>query len=221
MVIHFSAQLPAALSDKHVTDGTEAIMRKTTEIILLALLISMPACLSDGTGGISGMGSKSPLSIDGQVIACQEDDDCVIVELGCCDACNGGWSATVNKKFEDDVIERNHDTCTGNEICTDMWCGYQFARCENGTCTSRTEDWQDCEIDEDCVVVELGCCDHCNGGRVIASHKDYADDIREMLGDQCEENTACTLMACANEIPKCDGGRCTHEPDPEWGIAVE
>jgi len=159
-------------------------MNRTTWIILLSLIALAPACLSDGSGGSSGSGSLGPLSISGQVIECDVDSDCTVLELGCCDSCNGGWSASVNKDYADGVTDRNHDTCAGNEICTDMWCGHSFPRCENNTCTSRTEDWQTCENDDDCVVVEIGCCDHCNGGDVVASNKDYSADVKEVLGEE-------------------------------------
>src|SRR5262245_43603877 len=33
------------------------------------------------------------------------------------------------------------------------------------------DGWLACSVDADCVVVEIGCCNHCNGGRVIAVNK--------------------------------------------------
>ena len=196
-------------------------MKNSTWIILLSIIFLMPACLSDGTSRTGGTGGIEPLSLDGQVITCEENSDCTVVELGCCDSCNGGWSASVNKDYEEDVIDRNHDTCTGKEVCTEMWCGYEFARCENNICTSRIEDWQACEADEDCTVVELGCCDHCNGGRTTATHKDFAEEIKEIMGDECEEDHACTLIGCAPVLARCNGGRCEGYEDSDWGIAVE
>lgn len=193
-------------------------MKRIATIALLVSLSLIQACLGDGTGGTSGQGSLGPISLQGNVIACTEDADCTVVELGCCDTCNGGWSASVNKDYQEQVLERNHDTCTGNEVCTDMACDIALPACENGICTSRIDNWRACDTDAECTVVELGCCDHCNGGSVIATHADYAESIQQALGEECEEDYACTLMGCAPYLAKCEGGLCTAEQDPDWGV---
>ncbi len=195
-------------------------MKKSSLIILLAILIPLQACLNDGSG-TSGPGALPPLKLEGQVVACEDDHDCAVVELGCCDYCNGGWTASVNKDYEEDVLERNHDECTGDGFCTDIACPRLFPRCVNDTCTSSADDWQDCETDADCTVVELGCCDHCNGGRTVAANVDYALEIEEVYGDECEEDHACTLMACAPILAKCLEGMCMAYEDESWGPEVE
>jgi hypothetical protein len=196
-------------------------MKRIATIALLASLSLVQACLSDGTGGTAGSGALAPLPLEGQIIACQEDADCVVVELGCCDSCNGGWSASVNKDYEEDVSTRNRDACSDQQVCTEMACDAAFPRCENNTCTSRVEDWQSCETDADCAVVELGCCDHCNGGSVMACRADHVDDVLRTFGAECAEDYACTLMACAPYLPTCSGGMCIAEQDPDWGIDLE
>lgn len=192
-------------------------MKGTIVIVFLSFLLSLQSCSDGGTLGIGGVGRLPALSLTGRVISCTVDSDCAIVELGCCDHCNGGWTASVNRDYEKQVRERNHDKCSGDNFCTDIGCPMLFPQCINGTCTSRIEDWQTCEIDDDCVVVELGCCDHCNGGRTVASHKDFANDIKYMMGDECEEDYACTLMACAPVLARCTDNMCETYEDESWG----
>jgi hypothetical protein len=195
----------------------EEDMRNIIPFVLIALVFSLQGCWDDGGSGVYAGAPTEALSLDGQVIACQEDSDCTVVELGCCDHCNGGWSASINKDYAEQVELRNHDSCESDEFCTEMWCGYEFPRCVNGQCSARTEDWNYCEEDSDCVVVELGCCDHCNGGRVVVANIDHAQDVKETMGDDCEWYRGCTLMACAPYVPFCDEGTCYAEQDPEWG----
>lgn len=199
-------------------------MRKAIPFLMIALLFSLQACWDDdggGGGGVYGRVPTEPLKLDGMVIACQEDNDCTVIELGCCDHCNGGWSASVSKDYAEQVALRNQDKCDSNTICTDMWCGYEFPRCINGECTATTENWNHCQEDSDCVVVELGCCDHCNGGRVVVSNIEYVENVKEVMGDDCEWYQGCTLMACAPYVPYCDGGTCYAEQDPDWGADTE
>jgi hypothetical protein len=61
-----------------------------------------------------------------------------------------------------------------------------------------------CKSDADCVVVETACCDHCNGGKAEAYHKDFADKHK---ATGCE-GTACTEMACGAATASCDAGTC-------------
>lgn len=71
------------------------------------------------------------------------------------------------------------------------------------------DERQACGADEDCAVVELECCDHCNGGTAVGVHKDVAADVRKeyVPADVCE-GKACTLMACPAAEPICRAGRC-------------
>ncbi len=195
-------------------------MKKSFALALLTLTLLLQSCLNDGTPGTGGSGGFPPLSLTGQVIACQGDEDCVLVELGCCPSCSylDGWAASVNKEYEEDVYARNRDVCTGDEVCPDIWCEPQFPVCENGTCTFREEDYLACVSDDDCAVVELGCCDHCNGGWVMAVNGDYADDIEKIYGADCAEDHACTLMGCAEKLARCSAGQCEAYDDPSWGF---
>lgn len=66
-----------------------------------------------------------------------------------------------------------------------------------------------CDVPEDCVVVELGCCDACNGGVVVAVHADHAAETRDTYSERCSGNTACTLVACAPNTADCIDSTCT------------
>ena len=74
---------------------------------------------------------------------------------------------------------------------------------------STIDERQACTADADCAVVELSCCDHCNGGTVVGVHKDHAADVRaeHVPPSRCAD-VACTLMACAAAEPICRAGRC-------------
>lgn len=66
-----------------------------------------------------------------------------------------------------------------------------------------TEDWVDCRTEDDCAIVEVGCCDHCNGGAITAVNRAYAERARELIaratcGGRCSGPacTGCTKKAC-------------------------
>ncbi|MBN1282834.1 MAG: hypothetical protein JXA24_03575 [Proteobacteria bacterium] len=201
-------------------------MKKTIAASAIFVLAALAAC--DGTmQGVpdpvdAPQSSKNnPVPLSGDTIACAGGDDCEIVELGCCDHCNGGFAVAVNKEFASEVAERNSQSCGDDELCTEMACAPIFPRCRDGECVYVDEvsfGWQSCENDRDCAVVELGCCDHCNGGRVVAANVAHVDDVKESMSDQCDEGYACTLMACAPQLAKCEQGLCAAHPDPDWGI---
>lgn len=62
-----------------------------------------------------------------------------------------------------------------------------------------------CTADADCVAVETQCCDHCNGGKVLAFNSMSAATHKPT---GCEQ-TACTELACGQAVPKCEAGNCT------------
>src|SRR5262245_27140954 len=58
-----------------------------------------------------------------------------------------------------------------------------------------TGDMQACNADADCEVVEVGCCDHCNGGKVISVAKpNVAAATAKYKATNC--SGACTERAC-------------------------
>ena len=70
-----------------------------------------------------------------------------------------------------------------------------------------------CSEPTDCVVVELGCCDQCNGGTAVSVNTASADQVREDFSESCEEGTACTELGCAPWVTTCDSGTCGAERD--------
>ncbi len=72
--------------------------------------------------------------------------------------------------------------------------------------------WFECTADGDCVVVEMACCDHCNGGWVMSARKDKTDSVRARWGETCGGSIACTERAClAPPAPVCDQGTCARK----------
>jgi hypothetical protein len=68
-------------------------------------------------------------------------------------------------------------------------------------------EWTACETYMDCALVELDCCDHCNGGTLFAVHIDHASEALEAMKEAgC--SGACTEIACSNGTPTCEGGTC-------------
>jgi len=70
-----------------------------------------------------------------------------------------------------------------------------------------------CVEDADCVVVEIGCCDHCNGGEVVSVSTAYAEEVEEDYREDCGGETICTLKGCPQELPRCREGECEHFMD--------
>ena len=72
------------------------------------------------------------------------------------------------------------------------------------------DERQSCSADADCAVVEIECCDHCNGGLVVGIHRDSADAVRaEYAGPGECKDTACTDRGCVHDpVPICRQERC-------------
>jgi hypothetical protein len=68
-----------------------------------------------------------------------------------------------------------------------------------------------CTIAGDCTVVELGCCDACNGGVAVAVRSDARGDVIDEYSEACGPTVACTLMGCPPLEAVCDAGTCTLE----------
>lgn len=82
-------------------------------------------------------------------------------------------------------------------------------------------EWSACTANDDCTAIELGCCDHCNGGKLMSVHKQYADAASAKHKQSPCINVACTEMACAAPVTFCDDATCAHKADPAfpWGCA--
>lgn len=75
--------------------------------------------------------------------------------------------------------------------------------------TELRSEFTDCADGATCVVVELGCCDACNGGLAVAVRQDQATAVADEHGEICDEPVACTEMACAPLTAECDSDVCT------------
>lgn len=76
-----------------------------------------------------------PDPLDPELTACDTSPECVVVELGCCDSCNGGTAVAVNEASVEEVVERYSESCGRSYACTLMDCGTLEATCDAGTCT--------------------------------------------------------------------------------------
>jgi hypothetical protein len=102
------------------------------------LLVLLVAC-----GGVApGGGTEAceteyppPAELDAAYTVCEVDDDCRVVELGVCDACNGGTAVAVNGASEGTVFDL-YAQCEPDEEwgCTEMACAALIPLCEAGSC---------------------------------------------------------------------------------------
>lgn len=65
-----------------------------------------------------------------------------------------------------------------------------------------------CDVPADCVVVELGCCDACNGGEARSVNAEHEQTVRDTYTEQCGPGTACTEIGCPAWVTTCDAGVC-------------
>lgn len=62
------------------------------------------------------------------------------------------------------------------------------------------ESWVDCSTEDDCAIVEAGCCDHCNGGGISAVNRAFAERAKTLIAAKLAEAGPC--QACSKK--KCD-----------------
>lgn len=70
--------------------------------------------------------------------------------------------------------------------------------------------WSTCQADQDCAVVELACCDHCNGGELGAFNRASLERATKALAPAvgaCNA-TVCTERKCNPGAARCEQGRC-------------
>ncbi|MFT6231960.1 MAG: hypothetical protein ACJAZO_002473 [Myxococcota bacterium] len=79
---------------------------------------------------------------------------------------------------------------------------------EDRTPTPIPATFMTCDTAEECSVLELGCCDHCNGGRAVAVSERRSADVQATYVESCTSGQACTEMGCAPLEATCDQGRC-------------
>jgi len=71
--------------------------------------------------------------------------------------------------------------------------------------------WTACQAASDCVVIELGCCDHCNGGQAFSVNKAHEAEALAALQTKVCDDVDCTALACADLVPTCPSGTCAFE----------
>ena len=84
--------------------------------------------------------------------------------------------------------------------------------------TQADPSWFVCDSINDCAVFQGECCDHCNGGKLVAVNKKYLDVAKKVLAkpaDQCK-GTPCTEKACGQPVAACDNGKCVGKQDPAF-----
>ncbi len=117
-----------------------------SDIRRLIVVVSFAACSSSQPPGpVQPAASDSPRS---EWTTCATDDDCVAIEMGCCDHCNSGWVVGVNRGSVTRATAAYHDQCPDSAgasgdgtvrfsggMCTEVGCGGVRGSCDHGTCT--------------------------------------------------------------------------------------
>jgi hypothetical protein len=58
-------------------------------------------------------------------------------------------------------------------------------------------------------MVELECCDHCNGGTAVGVHRDFEAEVKkDYVGEVECGGVACTRRGCETPTPVCRDGQC-------------
>jgi len=74
------------------------------------------------------------------------------------------------------------------------------------------DEYRTCAVDADCVIVQLGLCDHCNGGVAVAVNEDSEQTVFDAYAEaEPTEEWGCTLMACDDLEAVCDQGLCIEQ----------
>ena len=68
-----------------------------------------------------------------------------------------------------------------------------------------------CDAPGDCVLVELGRCDHCNGGVVVSVNADSEEAVRRRYSDR-RWTYSCTEMSCTPIEATCEAETCAFAP---------
>jgi hypothetical protein len=110
---------------------------------LLCYLLCMVGCAAQPTPtahppAADPADSSVPSTLESSAwFSCRTDGDCTIVEMGCCDRCNGGWVMSVARAHVAPATARyKEQACTG--VCTDRGCvDDPIPICKAGTCARR------------------------------------------------------------------------------------
>jgi len=77
-------------------------------------------------------------------------------------------------------------------------------------------DYFSCVTDEDCIMVDDGCCGCTAGGRATFINRIYEDEWNEKLREECEGMVCPTVISDHSSCilqPECSGGTCQIQMD--------
>ncbi|MEN0063948.1 MAG: hypothetical protein AAGA48_17475 [Myxococcota bacterium] len=69
-------------------------------------------------------------------------------------------------------------------------------------------EFRSCKVDEDCTILELGCCDECNGGFAVAVTQGQETAALDEYGESGCGNAGCDLLSCSPLIAQCINELC-------------
>jgi len=77
-----------------------------------------------------------------------------------------------------------------------------------------------CTSAADCVVLELGCCDRCDGGYRISVNRMHAEQATRVHAQECSSANPCEQLNCdTTHRATCDAGRCARIEERPLGEA--
>lgn len=78
--------------------------------------------------------------LPGPVFACTRDDDCEVIQLDCCDSCEGGRRLAVNRTQIEHANAAWRDDGCADAICEPLTCAQTLEPlCDGGVCARREE----------------------------------------------------------------------------------
>jgi hypothetical protein len=90
------------------------------------------------------------------------------------------------------------------------------------------DEWVTCTTTADCVAIEMGCCDHCNGGWVLGVNTAHAARATSAYHARCDSSEhanpdgtmsfcgpSCTEVGCGGIRGACIARKCTWSWDAE------
>jgi hypothetical protein len=111
-------------------------------LTLLALTLALGGLLGLlGLGACGGKSTPAGKAVDPALTSCQVDSDCTLINLECCDSCNGGTSWSVSVRAAGAAKEAHGRPCGEDERCTLLACNPEpQAVCHDNTCMIRRGD---------------------------------------------------------------------------------
>jgi hypothetical protein len=97
-----------------------------------ACILLLAACVGGDDAAASGY--PPPLPLEANLTSCADESECQVVELGCCDQCNGGFAVAVHSDRVAEVMARFSEDCGSSFACTEIGCAPWVVRCEQGRC---------------------------------------------------------------------------------------